>query len=273
MWLHKTMPATFTPMLHITGCASLVGAPRGVALVGARAATRAGMERAFQLAHGLARAGWVILSGGAVGIDAAAHRGALAAGGLTVAVVAGGVVHPYPSRNHGLFAEIVAAGGALASPFADGEGIQRWHFVRRNQTLAQLAEAVIVVEAGALSGSRYTSDAARSAGKLVGACPGSLGTSWLLHDGAACIESVDDALRALEGRPRRQVSAVVDEQPAAGRTFAVLDRQLPRTPEELAERAGISLRQVTAELVELEMDGLAFPAPGGGYLRADGLGS
>ncbi len=231
------------------------------------------MDRAFELAGELCRAGWIVLSGGAVGIDAAAHRGALAAGGTTVAVVAGGITHPYPARNAPLFAAILESGGAVVCPFPDDEPLQRWHFVRRNEVMAELAQAVIVVEASARSGSRHTADAALRLGRMVGACPGSAGTARLLDGGAALIESVDDVLAALDGKPRRPAPPVPPAlEGEIARIFAALDG-VPRSPEELAVRSGLPLRRVAAELVALELDGLALPAAGGEYLRAGGNGS
>src|SRR5512138_574131 len=164
--------------LHIAGRADLLKVDRAVGIVGSRAASRAGRERAFALACELAGSGWLVVSGGALGIDSAAHEGAMAAGAPTVAIVAGGVKRPYPERNAPLFQAILSSGGAIASPFADGEGIRRWHFVARNKVLAALVRAVVVVEAGARSGALHTAAAAR----LVGACPGSAGTESLLMD-------------------------------------------------------------------------------------------
>jgi DNA processing protein len=258
--------------LHVAGRAELLRAPRSVAIVGARAASGQAMVLAQALGHDLTRAGSLVMSGGAVGIDAAAHRGALAAGGPTVAVVAGGPTRPYPPRNASLFAEILGAGGAVASPFPDDEPLRRWHFVKRNAALASLAGAVIVVQASARSGSRHTVAAARAAGRLIGACAGSPGTDALLREGAALIASADDVLAALDGRPRRHEVT----PPASGDAlllWSTLDAVVPRSPEELAARAGLTPRQVTAGLVALELEGLALPAPGGYYVRLGGTGS
>src|SRR5262249_26427301 len=127
-----------------------------VAIVGSRGASGRGLVLARGLAAALAERGAVIVSGGAIGIDAAAHEGA---GGRTVAVLATGLDRPYPARHAGLFAAIVAAGGALASPFPDGTDVRRWQFLRRNEVIAEMAEATIVVEARARSGALHTARA------------------------------------------------------------------------------------------------------------------
>jgi DNA processing protein len=117
--------------LHVRG--RLDEPTRSVAIVGTRAASGHGAAAARALAGELAAAGWVVISGGAIGIDAAAHRGALDAGGATVAVLASGLDAPYPHRHHPLFDELCGRGGALVTPFEPGVPPRRWHFVRRNR--------------------------------------------------------------------------------------------------------------------------------------------
>jgi DNA processing protein len=250
--------------MTVSGDAALLDED-AVAIVGARAASRAGCERATEIAATLARAGLVVMSGGAVGIDAAAHAGALA---RTVAVVAGGVCSPYPARNRPLFRAMLAAGGALASPFGESSPIRRWHFVRRNQVLARLCRAVVVVEAGARSGSLHTASAARAAGRLVAAVPGSPLTDGLLAAGAALVETGADVLALLEGRPRRRVIQAPDAGSRAERALGSLDPREPRLVAEICERTGMTLREAMQGLVALELSGLAVVGPGGGYVRA-----
>jgi DNA processing protein len=252
-------------ILYVRGDAAVFAADRTVAIVGARAATGRGLARARGLAAGLAGHA-AVLSGGALGVDAAAHAGALEAGGVTAAVVAGGVSAPYPRRNHWLFDAILAAGGALASPFTDDAPLRRWSFLRRNETLAGLADAVVVVEATAGSGSLHTARAALRAGRIVLCCPGSPGTDAMLAGGAALAEEPADVLEALAGRPRRAAPpAPVGDEAAV---WALLDERLPRTIEGVSEQAGLPVRTVARALASLELDGLALMVPGGTYVRA-----
>jgi DNA processing protein len=220
------------------------------------------MERARGLAADLAARGAVIVSGGAIGIDAAAHAGS---GGRTVAVLASGLDRPYPARNAALFAEIVAAGGALASPFPDGTDVRPWQFLRRNEVIAALVEAVVVVEARARSGALHTARAAAKLGKIVGACPGSPGTDALLAAGAAAIATADDVTAALAGTPRQlpqRAPAAGDEAAAWGALSGAADADT------VAARAGISVVRAARALTALELDGLALPLPGGRWVRA-----
>lgn len=168
-----------------------------LAIVGARAASSAGMERAHRIARHCAARGIHIVSGGALGIDGAAHRGALAGGGRTTVVLGNGVDVAYPQRHAGLFRDVVAHGGTLAGLWPDGMQPRRGTFRERNALIAALADAVIVVEADVASGSLITARAARGLGRVVAAWPGSPGCERLLADGAAIVESELDAERAL----------------------------------------------------------------------------
>jgi DNA processing protein len=256
-------------VLHVSGNAKVFSAERVVAVVGARAASAGAMARARTLAAGLAGRATVI-SGGAVGVDAAAHVGALEAGGVTAAVVAGGVTSPYPRRNHWLFQDILAAGGAVASPFADDAPLRRGSFIVRNQVLAALADAVVVVEASLRSGSLSTARAAAQAGRAVLVCPGSPGTDALLAGGAALADDAGDVLDALAGQPRRP--ALPDPEGDAALIWPHLDEVQARTIEGVSDRAGLPVRTVARALAALELDGLALIAPGGTYVRAPRAG-
>lgn len=174
-----------------------------VAIVGARAATSVAMQCAYDIATHLARRGVHVVSGGALGIDGAAHRGALSGGGTTTVVLGTGVDIAYPDRHAALFQEVVRAGGALASLVPDGTPPRRYSFVRRNRLIAALADMVVVVEAELRSGSLSTAHAANIYGRLVAARPGSPGCNRLLADGAAVVESDADVDLALVGTPRR----------------------------------------------------------------------
>lgn len=241
---------------------------RTVAIVGARAASRASMDLALRLAAELAAQGAVIVSGGAIGIDAAAHGGALAARGATVAVLAGGLDMPYPPRNRPLFDQIVSGGGALVSAHPDGTPPLRRLFVGRNAVIAGLADAVVVIQAEVGSGSLHTARAAQRYGRLVAAAPGSSGCEALLARGAAPVERAADLVDALAGRPR----APSIDLPAAGtREALALDAlavDAPRTGAAVAAIAGLALREANRALAGLELEGLALLVPGQAYLRS-----
>ncbi|HMF43516.1 MAG TPA: DNA-processing protein DprA, partial [Polyangia bacterium] len=152
---------------------------RGLAIVGARAASTAMCRLASELAASAARRGFTIVSGGALGIDAAAHRGALDAGGVTFAVLGCGVDVVYPDRHAALFAEVAAAGGLL-SEYEPGTQPRHGQFPARNRIIAALAETVLVVEAGFASGALITARAAAKLGRKLLAVPGSPGTDDLI---------------------------------------------------------------------------------------------
>jgi len=191
----------------------LRGAPLGdgpaVAIVGARAASRTAMDRAHALARHLAARGVHVVSGGALGVDGAAHRGALSGRGTTTVVLGSGLDVLYPVRHAPLFCEILAHGGTLAGMLPDGTSPRAGTFPQRNCLIAALADAVIVVEADVRSGSLSTAAAARRYGKIVAAWPGSRGCERLLAAGAAIVESCGDAELALAGTPRRVGAPVV----------------------------------------------------------------
>ncbi len=180
------------------------------AIVGARAATHAGMERAHLLAKHLAARGVHVVSGGALGIDGAAHRGALAGGGLTTVVLGSGTDVPYPLRHAPLFAEVVARGGGLVSLLPDGAPPRPGTFPKRNPLIAALADVVIVIEADVRSGSLSTAHAARKFGRVIAAWPGSRGCDRLLAAGAGVVENELDAELAVAGTPRHREPAVLD---------------------------------------------------------------
>src|SRR5690348_18347217 len=173
------------------------------AIVGSRRPTPYGEAVAEELALELARAGVVIVSGLALGIDAAAHRGALNAAGVTVAVMGTGVDVIYPAAHTVLAEAILAGGGALVSQFPDGTAPKRHNFPARNYTMAALSDVVVVVEAAEGSGALITAEAALDLHKEVMAVPGSVfsplsvGTHGLLRDGAGLVQNARDVLAAL----------------------------------------------------------------------------
>jgi DNA processing protein len=249
--------------LHVRG--SIPDRPLAVAIVGSRAAERDALDAAFRLGREVAAAGGLVVSGGALGVDGAAHRGALDAGGPTVAVLGCGVDVVYPLRHARLFDAMVAAGGGLASPFADGTPPRPGHFVRRNAIIAGLADAVLVIAARGRSGSLSTARAAAALGRPVCAVPGTDGCAALLAAGAALAESAADVAAAIAGAPR---TSPIGEATGAGAVVLAALGAAPCDAEELAVRTGLSVREVLSSLCDLEIQGLAFLLPGGNYVRS-----
>ena len=174
----------------------------GVAIVGTRNATDYGIQMATTLAHDLASMGITIISGLAIGIDTAAHRGALKAGGRTIAVLAGGLDSIYPQRNRGLARQIVES-GSLISEYQLGVRSKRDHFPRRNRIISGLSRGVVVVEAAKKSGATWTVKWALDQNREVFAVPGnatspqSEGTNWLIQQGAKLTTRADDVIQEL----------------------------------------------------------------------------
>ena len=208
------------PLLFVRGNPGLLLA-RCVAMVGARAATPYGQRVARQFASELARAGLVVVSGLALGVDAAAHQGALEAGGATIAFLACGPERIYPNAHRGL-AGRVAGQGAVVSEFPVGAPPRSYHFPYRNRLISAISEAVVVVEARIRSGSLTTADHAARQGVDVWAVPGpvdrptSEGPHRLLRDGAAPLTAAADLLEQLGlSPPRRKAAARAKSQKAA----------------------------------------------------------
>lgn len=273
------------PDLRARGRWPLPDGPR-VAIVGARRPTPYGEAVAERLATDLARAGVVVVSGLARGIDAAAHEGALLGGGCTVAVLGTGVDVVYPSSNLDLAGRIVASGGALVSQFPDGTPPQRANFPRRNWTMAALSDAVVVVEAAIGSGALITANAALAQERMVLAVPGSVfsalsvGCHQLLRDGAGLVQNARDVLAELHGptavlddplAPPERLG--VESAPPEGRDALLphLSDGMPVDPGDLARRLGLAFSDVVARLTRLELDGVVRRT-GAGYVRAHGRG-
>jgi DNA processing protein len=181
-----------------------------VAIVGARAATCKAMDRAHAIARHLGARGIVVVSGGALGIDGAAHRGALAGAGATTVVLGSGVDVAYPKRHEPLFAQVIERGGALVSMFPMGMEPRRSTFLQRNPLIAALADAVIVIEAEVRSGSLSTAAAGKQYDRPIAAWPGSAGCDRLIYGGAAIVENLDDVDALLAGTPRTRSVPVLD---------------------------------------------------------------
>jgi DNA processing protein len=240
-----------------------------VAIVGSRATDGYGKDMARRLARGLARAGVSIVSGGALGVDAAAHEGALEARGHTVAVLGCGVDVAYPASHQPLFDRIVEAGGALLSEQADGYRAAPWDFPKRNRLVAALCDAVVVVRAGARSGALITAGQARALGVPLLAVPGdadhelSAGPLSLLRAGAGLAASVDDVLGALGLAPGAQAELPLprDLPPDRAALLGALGGG-SRHADELALAAGLSPGAALGALLGLELAGLVEQQPG-----------
>lgn len=260
------------PTLRIAGELGAPGLPR-VALVGARKSDDYGLEMARTLAAGLARAGVSVISGGALGVDGAAHEGALQGGGHTVAVLGTGVDIDYPACHARLFERILAAGGALLSELPDGHPPIAWTFPRRNRIVSGLSDAVVVVRADARSGALITADWARGQQVPLLAVPGdadnplSQGPLGLLRAGARQATCAADVLEVLglAGQAELPLPAPTLDGPAAA-AYAALSRS-PRHADEVAREAGLAPGAALAALLELELGGLAEQRPGQRFLR------
>ena len=239
------------------GPAALAGRSR-IALVGSRRASDAGLRRARALARFAASSGALVISGLALGIDAAAHAGALEGGGETIAVLGCGVDVVYPRTNAGLFQRVLAH-GALVSEYPAATGPAPWRFPARNRLIAALADVVLVVEAEARSGALITADHALDLGRDVLAVPGSpsargaAGTNGLLKAGAGLVEDEADLAGWLGIEPPPAHAPAIDGFPA--RLLAELGRQ-PASADELIARLGVPAAEVGAGLLRLELAGL-----------------
>ena len=261
-------------VLHVRGDLAAVSVEDGVAIVGARRATEYGLEVARGLGRALSVAGVPVISGLALGVDAASHAGAVEGAAAPVAVLAGGADRPYPPSSRSLY-ERVAAGGAVVAELPPGQGVRKWAFPARNRIIAGLARATVVVEATERSGSLITADLATDLGRPVGAVPGritgatAVGANALLAAGAAVIRGPQDVLDVLaaDGVPR--ALAATDGLPAEPELRALLEAIGDGQASVAALAADPEATAATLRgLAELEARGLVRRGFGGRYLRA-----
>jgi DNA processing protein len=259
-------------MLYAQGRIELLRAP-SVAVVGSRNPTAQGSDNARAFAQALSRAGLTVVSGLALGIDGAAHEGALDGPGSTVAVMGTGADRIYPARHRAL-AHRIASHGLLLTEYDLGMPPLPDNFPRRNRIIAGLARGTLVVEAALPSGSLSTARAAVEAGREVFAIPGSIhspqsrGCHALIKQGAKLVESADDITSELRwgttsaGTPR-------DDRAGAAAPSPLLDAlgHDPATLDALAARTGLSAAELNARLLELELEGRVARLPGGLYQR------
>ncbi|SFS35893.1 DNA-processing protein DprA [Saccharopolyspora flava] len=243
-------------------------AEKAVAVVGARAASGYGEHVAAEFGHGLARSGFAVVSGAAYGIDGAAHRGALSAGGRTVAFLACGADLDYPA-GHGRLLRAIADQGAVVSEYPPGTPPRKHRFLVRNRLIAAMGQATVVVEAGARSGAANTANTADLLGRPLLAVPGpvtsqnSVGCHGMVRSGQAVLvtrtEDIVELLSPLEVRPceEREGSARATDRlhPEARRVHDALTGVDSASDEELARDCGLRLGRVRALLPELELDG------------------
>ncbi len=263
-------------LLWVAG--SLEGlAGRTIAVVGSRAPSEGGRSRAREIGRRFAQAGVCVISGLALGVDGAAHVGALDGGGLTIGVLGGGHRHFFPRRNRHLAEAIVESGGAVISPYPPDEPVRRWHFLQRNGVVAALADAVVIVEAAARSGALNTAGWAGDLSLPVFAFPGDVdrpkaaGCNALIRDGTVLVRDAADVLDDL-GWVKKPETAPEPAlpQPEGSLAAAVFAELVGESVEldRLIELTGAPTGDVLAVLFELEMAGWVERRDDSTYARA-----
>lgn len=257
------------PILLYRKGAPLTDCSNSLAVVGSRAATPYGIECAEMLLPAVVRAGWNIVSGGALGIDTAAHKVALEGNGPTTVVLGSGLLHPYPYGNKALFELIVGRGGTVISPFHMEQRPERGTFPARNRVIAGVARACLVIEAATQSGALITAAYALESGRIVCAVPGNItsntsaGCNELLRQGAALITSEVDLLQELGCEAESQLAALGENSAALSqRSDLVQDREFfrfigqhPRSEEEIAVFLGKTVQEIQVFLFDLQLEG------------------
>ena len=253
---------------------SLAGlAATTVAVVGPRAPSKAAAQRAFGLGEALARVGVCVISGLALGIDGAAHAGAIAGGGATVGILGGGHRQFFPRRNRELARSMLSGGGAVLSPYAPDEPARPAHFLQRNGVVAALADAVVIVEAAERSGALNTAGWAAALGLDVLAYPGdvdapkSAGCNALIRDGATLVRGPDDVLAALGLASNGSVPSPPAPNDPLEATLVRTLQDGPQDLDALVEIARTATGAVVAALVRLEMAGAVERRDAGMYAR------
>lgn len=275
-------------LLYVKGRVSALTLPQ-LAIVGSRSPSPSGIATARDFAQHLAAGGLAITSGLALGIDQAAHEGAVEAGGATLAVMATGIDQLYPRRNQALAERIVASGGALITEFSIGTAPQAAFFPQRNRIISGLSAGVLVVEAAVKSGSLITARFALQHNREVFAIPGSIhnplsrGCHALIKEGAVLTESADDIIQHLAGYLSlkwQELGLTLPKAAGAPSGLALMERgELIETPceaavlahldyvpaslDQLTERTGLPVGELLASLLTLELKGLASSFNGG----------
>lgn len=273
------------PVLYVRGDPTVLSLPQ-IAMVGSRNPSPSGRDNASSFATDLAAKGIAVTSGLALGVDTAAHQGALAVNGTTLAVLGTGIDQVYPTRNRDLVEQIVAQGGAVISEFPLGTEPQPSNFPQRNRIISGLSFGVLVVEAAVRSGSLITARYALQQDREVFAIPGSIhnplsrGCHLLIKDGAKLVESARDILEEIQGflslkwqefdlERRASMQVDISEIVTGGNEemiLAHLDLD-PVTVDKLAERTGLGIGELMASLLTMEVKGLVGNT-GSGYARS-----
>ena len=261
------------PVLYLKGRRELLTRP-GLAIVGSRNATPSGLQNAEAFARNLSEAGFTIISGMALGIDAAAHRGGLSAAGGSIAVVGTGLDLIYPARNKALAHEL-AEKGLIISEFSLGTPALAKNFPRRNRIISGLSRGVLVVEAALASGSLITARQAGEQGREVFAIPGSIhspfsrGCHQLIKQGAKLVDEANDILIELHWGGAKPADRATEEQIDTVESDPVLTAMGfdPVSIDTLLERLKLPTDQLVARVTELELDGAIASMPGGKYQR------
>jgi DNA processing protein len=265
--------------LYISGNTDVLHLP-AIAIVGSRNPTRGGVQNAFEFARHLGRCGFVIVSGLAQGIDTAAHKGALAANAPTIAFLGHGIDTIYPASNRSLADEIVVK-GAVVSEFPLGSPPRREHFPQRNRLISGLSLGTLVIEAARRSGSLITARLAGEQGREVFAIPGSIhnplarGCHHLIRQGARLVESADDILNELAPLINHVMQnqgggEIAEPEPTRDADYQSLLDALgfdPATVDEVAEKSGLTIEQVSSMLLILELEGEVESLHGGRFSK------
>lgn len=268
------------PILYAHGVLECLENPQ-LGVVGSRNPSPLGSETAREFAQTLSAAGMTVTSGLALGVDAAAHQGALDAGGPTIAVFGTGPDRIYPARHRDLAHAIIAGGGLLLSEFPPGTSPAAGHFPRRNRIISGLSLGTLVVEAALRSGSLITARSAAEQGREVFAIPGSIhnplakGCHRLIRDGAKLVETAQDVLEELIPQLRAQLAETAPATASANGPLLDADYQgllglvdfSATAVDVLVERSGLTADAVSSMLLILELEGYVVSAAGGTYTR------
>jgi DNA processing protein len=273
MWDDPGYPALLAetsaapPLLFIAGDPAILEKPQ-LAIVGSRRASRPGLDTAAAFSRSLAKAGFVITSGLAAGVDGAAHQAALDVGGQTIGVLGTGIQKLYPQRHKALAAQMAASGSAVVSEFPLDAGPVAANFPRRNRIISGLSLGVLVVEASLASGSLITARLANEQGREVYAIPGSIhhpgakGCHQLIRDGAQLVETVEHILEPLRGWQRVSLPGPQPDHPLLALLHAA-----PQSSEALVRSSAWPLPKVLQALTELELEGRVVNEAGRWFAR------